>query len=69
MGTAKESLPFDRMEPLGVTLARWGDALVGVLLADRAMGRPIRWATDAVAALGTGFARHDAMTPARVRRF
>lgn len=55
-------------DSLEVTLRRWGDALVGVLLADRAMGRPIRWATDSFAALGKGFGRWEAMTPARVRR-
>ena len=55
-------------EPLELTLRRWGDPLLKVLLADRTLSRPIRWATDGVAALGEGFGRWDAMTPARVRQ-
>lgn len=55
-------------EPLELTLRRWGDPLLKVLLADRTLSRPIRWVTDGVAALGEGFGRWDAMTPARVRK-
>ena len=59
---------MDFEETLEATLARWGDdGLVGTLLADRTMGRPLRWATDSLAALGPGFGRWDAMTPAAVR--
>ena len=55
-------------EPLELTLRRWGDPLLKVLLADRTLSRPIRWATDGISALGRGFGRWDAMTPARVRK-
>ena len=55
-------------EPLELTLRRWGDPLLKVLLADRTLSRPIRWATDGISALGRGFGRWDAMTPARVRQ-
>ncbi len=55
-------------EPLELTLRRWGDPLLKVLLADRTLSRPIRWATDGISALGRGFGRWDVMTPARVRK-
>lgn len=58
----------DFEEPLEATLRRWGDPLLKVLLADRTLSRPIRWVTDGVSALGEGFGRWDAMTPARVRK-
>lgn len=55
-------------ETLGETLRRWGDPLLKVLLADRALRQPLRWATDGVSALGKGFGRWDSMTPRRIRK-
>ena len=54
--------------PLAEALLRWDDALLASLLRDHARGRPIRWATPSLAALGKGFGQWDALTPRRVRR-